>query len=306
MALETGWVERGQHDEGKDEDDSEYDCGHDYNEVCNQWFAPKTDVAALYYTPGDETVYVGLSSYAEDPITEMIQYARRCQGALIPAWRIHHWDGCRAGIDFDVLPQLKEYFVCLEMVMVHATAEEMLDSSLFGRLGEEYVQLVDPMDETTMRKFHQLSMQSEESEIPETKEFFKSAMDTKAFQERVRTWSQQVTFSWIWPDWCREQKHGFHGIPHPEEIWLGPKVDEKGEPYDMLSRKSFSGAIMWDFPVMTRFVPNKEHPWVSERLAKMPTFRPRIMFRPCQEKCWLPKRPSRSQRGRGGILRGGR
>lgn len=125
--------------------------------------------------------------------------------------------------------------------------EELVHSSLFGRLGEEYIQLVDPMDETTLQKFLRLTMHSEASKIPETKAFLKSTMDTKAFQEE--------------------------------------------------------GRITWEFPVKNRFLPNEQHPWASERLAKMPKFRPRIMFRPCKNQCWLPPpRPRRGQ-GREGVVR---
>jgi hypothetical protein len=294
VAWETGWIELGKY--GYDEEN------YDFWNVCNQWFAPTTDIVALYGSPGQRLDYQSLYGSprdSDDPILDMIEYARECQGALIPANRIRTW-GWSGVANFDVT-QLKEYLVCLEVVMIHVTMEGLVHSSLFGRLGEEYIQLVDPMDVITLQKFYRLTMLSKASEVPETNEFFKSAIDTKALQERAKTWSQRVTFCWIFHDWLEEEKRGFRGIPCPEEIWLGPKTDDKGEPYDMLSRRSFEGRTIWEFPVTDRFLPNEQHPWVSPRLAKMPTFRPRIMFRPCKERCWVPPTPPslRRRRGRG-------
>lgn len=285
VAFETGRIEQG-------------DWPGDRTRVNNQWLNPTTDIAALYW---DEPIDIHMYG-DDDPIPELFRYAPQCQGALITSGRFYPWDRVRGPImHHETLARLKEYFVCLEIVMIHATREEMLNSELFGQLGEEYCQLIDPYDSQTLQKFYQLS-NGVGAELSETKLFFHLALDTESFQAYVNEWAEDTITLWVWEEWEVIWKHEFAGIPEPENIWLGPRMNENG-PLSMLKPITYYGP---HFPCrldLERFSANKQHPWVREILFQIPKFHPRIMFRPCIKTCWV--KMERDPPGRGRYRRPG-
>lgn len=72
-----------------------------------------------------------------------------------------------------------------------------------------------------------------------------------------------------------------------EDVWIGPRDDENGEPLDMSSSVTYMVERLTYGEVIDsdRYSPNLAHPSVQEILRDMPTISPTIMFRLCMNDC---------------------
>ncbi|KAJ5489353.1 hypothetical protein N7539_004243 [Penicillium diatomitis] len=253
------------------------------------WSDATTDIVAQYWCPGLESVMFWPH---DEPDTYLFHYAPRYRGTLIAEARLSRaLRSPTPSADWSTLSQLQHCYVCLENpVMIHLTRKELLLSGLFGRLGEEFIQLVDPTDVSRLKKFHNLALTSSQ-QLPETLEFFEQ-LHTSTSQYKIHNWARETLIRWIYQEWLQAKQTSFVGIPHPERIWLGPRspgVDEK--PFNPMAPETYSKYSMWFHLSDTmHFLYDEKHPWVKEKLAKAPRFLPRIMIRPCIKRCWFPPR----------------
>ncbi|KAJ5370347.1 uncharacterized protein N7496_006439 [Penicillium cataractarum] len=276
------------------------------NYIKSVWSDTTTDIIAQYWAPGLESVV-----FWDDPDPEFFHFAETYSATMISELRLRMALSLDAmslssdTFDWANLRQLRECFVCLEEpVMIHVSRKELLVSGLFGLLGEEYTQLVDPMDTETLKKFHHLALTSSQ-QLPETIKFFDD-LSTPKFQSKIRDWTRTMMTRWIFYAWICADEEEYASIEYPEEVWLGPSepgVDEK--PFNPLKPDSYcyKGRFKSD---QTVFWYNEKHPWVQQKLAEAPRFYPRIMIRPCITRCWLPRTPPRRGRARGHYRAGGR
>jgi hypothetical protein len=176
----------------------------------------------------------------------------------------------------------KSYMVCLKMISLHVTDEEAARSGLFGRLVEERVQLVDPFDEETIRKFHNLwSHGPPEDAAPA--EFFDLALSKKErFHDRIKQWGDNVEKVWVATKWLQLKRRSANA-GKSDEIWLNIGEEGGGSPSTMFIN-------LWRFNI-SQCAPNKDHPWVKSVLDSIPEFRPMIMFRLCRQECYPPNLP---------------
>ncbi|EPS32127.1 hypothetical protein PDE_07086 [Penicillium oxalicum 114-2] len=269
------------------------------------WSDATTDIVAQYWCPGLENVMFWAHA---NPDTYLFHYAPRYQGTLIAEARLKN--ALRApspNTDWRTLAQLQHCYVCLENpVMIHLTRKEMLVSGLFGRLGEEYIQLVDPTDAVRLKKFHNLALTSSQ-QLPETLEFF-NHVRTSTFQYMIHNWTRETMMRWIYQEWLQAKETCFAGVVHPERIWVGPRSpDVDGRTFNPMAPETYTRYSMWFHLSDTlHFSYDDKHPWVREKLARAPKFYPRIMIRPCIKRCWLPSTPPRCSRPRGHYRAGGR
>jgi hypothetical protein len=175
---------------------------------------------------------------------------------------------------YDLLEHRKDYLVTLIIVNLHVRVDQAASSGLFGRLAEERVKLVDPADEETIQKYHHLwSLGPQDDQEPAA--FFKLALSTKLLQDRVKIWGNYVGRQWLRHKWSQVLDENITNIKEPDKVWLeapgdGDKYDEPEDPEIMLPE-----------------YPNKDHPWVKKTLEGMPQFSPMIMFRLCEDKCYI-------------------
>ncbi|KAK4124796.1 hypothetical protein N657DRAFT_554909, partial [Parathielavia appendiculata] len=177
----------------------------------------------------------------------------------------------------------KLYYVVLTIVEIHMTYYEAAHAGVFGRLGEEPIQLVDPRDTTAVARLRDVWRRHRlPSEEPEHAEFFSRAVDSaEAYCARIEQWRQELETVWIWYK-CQELR-----VPNEtlSEIWPDPNRPA-GHPVHLAFAFPFRrpGAPT-SSALYNRRGPNKEHPWVQAQLALMPRFEPALMFRHCARMC---------------------
>jgi len=187
----------------------------------------------------------------------------------------------------DHLALWKDYFVTIQLVKLHVSFEQVLESGLFGRLGEECIQLVDPFDKDKIHKYFEL-WQSGPQQDEEPRTFFEKALSTAQFHENVKTWRDEVDTIWLRHKWYCAKETDFAGIEQLNQIWLERKPGENSNCElieDVFER------INGSLEHQRQLYLNRDHSWVKEMLKEMPRFVPRIMFRFCPKKCYDPKEP---------------
>ncbi len=155
------------------------------------------------------------------------------------------------------------YYVVLAVVEIHISDDEVARAGVFGALGEEPVQLVDPRDTATVGKFRD-AWGRRQSPLPEpdVAGFFRRATDeADAYRARVEQYASDLEKVWLWNK-CFEL-----GVSEEAraEIWPSPRLN--------WSRRAL----------------DREHPWVRTQLALMPRFEPALMFRHCSLRCGTPR-----------------
>jgi hypothetical protein len=160
------------------------------------------------------------------------------------------------------------YYAVLAFVEIHISAEEATRAGVFGVLGEEPIQLVDPRDTEKVAKFrdvwsrHQTGL-FQDKEEPGVAEFFTAVVDdAEAYSARVEQWRRNIEKFWLW---------GIE-LEIPQETNL--------EVWPILTTPSDENSPGW-YVGMNRRELNREHPWVKTQLALMPRFVPALMFRHC-------------------------
>jgi hypothetical protein len=243
-----------------------------------------------------------------DPDVYLFHYAARYRATMIAETRLR--SALRSSSDdsdWMILAQLKDCYVCLDdPVMIHLSRKEMLLSGLFGHLGEEYIQLVDPTDTATLKKFQELALTSSQ-QLPETLTFFEQ-LHTSTFQHKIHNWTRDTMTRWVYREWLNAKESNFGGISHPERIWFGPRAPGvDGKPFNPLAPASYNKFGKWfNMADVLHFSFNEKRPWVKEKIALAPRFYPRIMIRPCIKRCWIPRTRPRRGRPRGHYRAGGR
>jgi hypothetical protein len=188
----------------------------------------------------------------------------------------------------------KLYYGVLEIVEIHMTHYEAAHAGVFGRLGEEPIQLVDPRDTAAVAAFRDVWRRHRSpSEEPDVAELFSYAVDSaEAYRAEVEQWLRELETVWIWYK-CKELR-----VPDAtlDRIWPDPNRPT-GRPIRLLfpfpnGRRQRNPT----FPSENTAVLNWEHPWVREQLEQMPRFEPALMFRHCPHMCGLSSKPRPTQR----------
>ncbi len=223
-----------------------------------------------------------------NPLPYFQWLANQAAAASISAELLHPFDGGlgNSTIDLEDVKYFRPhnlYYVVLAIVEIHLTDHEAAHAGVFGRLGEEPIQLVDPRDTATVARFRDVwRCHHLPSEEPDIAELFSRAVDSaEAYRARVEQWRQELEKVWMWRK-CREL--GVRGETLAE-IWPDPNRPTGGP---FIFPFPFSFRIDW-----ARQVRDREHPWVRAQLALMPRFEPALMFGHCSRMCAVPRNPVR-------------
>ena len=214
---------------------------------------------------------------------------------LLNGWFV--WDSffwSRKHEAFDLLNAAKgPYLVVVRTVGLHTGLDIVLQTSLFGLLGEERVRVVGAADKAAIQAYHDLWAKGPQDD-QEAASFFDHALQRHEIHwlPHVQAWQWTLEVAWLRHFWpygpnmdkvCRAESNS---------IWRGLTV-----PYE---------SVLPGFDNIERRKPNREDPWVAEKLQQMPQFQPVVMFRLCHKECYKPPRPrSPPVRGRGHGARGG-
>jgi hypothetical protein len=234
---------------------------------------------------------------APDPLPSFQWLANQAAAASVSAELLHCFERDRDNSPFPMTTinhkQVKYfsphllYYVVLAIVEIHMSDHEAAQAHVFGALGEEPIQLVDPRDTAAVARFRDAwrchRMPSEE---PDLADFFSRAIDSaEAYCASVEQWRQELEKVWIWHK-CSEV-----GNDARAEIWPDPN-------------RPTGAAFTFPFPTLpfrpvdwSRRELNREHPWVQTQLGLMPRFEPALMFRHCNRMCGLPPKPGPAVRG---------
>ncbi|TDZ35742.1 Secreted protein [Colletotrichum spinosum] len=260
-----------------------------FNSLRCQQLDPTRDIVHLHW----HSAYAEASSFDEDDVSPL-QRLRECAelgvGVSIMADLLSSfWQyrprrigsiPCLSPSDveiFRLLSSFKDAHVCLAMVNLHVTREQVARSSLFPTP----IQLVDAFDHPTLEAMHQLLLakrSANEEELGDTQahSMFAQILDRESFQQRVRSWTDEVTHIWLWhrytQSWSSIMNESHRVTEPPQTSWPSP-------PY---------------FIKMTGRTWNRFHPWVKAEIDAMPKFKPVIMFRHCLKDC--PKGSGRFRR----------
>ncbi|KAK4247526.1 hypothetical protein C7999DRAFT_14464 [Corynascus novoguineensis] len=247
------------------------------------------DVVHLHWHRGyDRHVYL---PGAPNPWPSFQWLAKRAAAASLSAESLHpfNYDGNNKAFSPSTTIGYEEveyfspqvlYYVVLAIVELHMSDSEAAEAQVFGALGEEPIQLVDPRDTASVRRFRDVwrcRQSRPPSEEPDLAEFFSRATDSAgAFCERVEQWRQELEKVWMWHK-CLQLS-----VPGDvlAEIWAEPAGP--------------AGAPIFGFPTVpsrpihwTRRELNRQHPWVQTQLGLMPRFEPVLMFRHCNNMCGI-------------------
>jgi hypothetical protein len=251
------------------------------NAIFDQWFSPATDIVHLNWDPN----YDSILQTRSNPISFFLWLASKGIAASINAELVHPFDPPPyygdTSEDFDLLDHRKDYLVTLRMISLHVDKDLAIRSGLFGRLGEERIKLVDPADKVAMIRYHEL-WAAGPREDQEPAAFFEGALSTESYLERIKKWNEELDRLWLRRKYLRAEETNFTSIEDPEHVWLEHRRDKNGRPIDYQLSPFGARMKVW--------FPNTDHPWVKKEMEQTPRFTPRIMFRLCQQKCYMPKR----------------
>ncbi|KAH8808738.1 hypothetical protein F5884DRAFT_380663 [Xylogone sp. PMI_703] len=232
------------------------------------WFSPTTDIVHHNWNEGENP----FRPCRVTPFSFFQTVAATAIAASIDKSFLHKLNGNDTNFspyidkDLTLLEHQKHYFVTIYMVTLHVSIAQAARSGLFGRLVEERVKLIDAADTKTLHKYYYLWLEGPR-EDEEPAEFFNLALSGNRFQGPVLDWREGNNVQWIGHKW---KNGGKDSAENPEQVWFNPEKDD-----------------VW--PKVTPFgVPNINHPWVKKTLEDIPRFTPMIMFRLCEQKCFLP------------------
>ncbi|KAI1860817.1 uncharacterized protein JN550_011279 [Neoarthrinium moseri] len=172
----------------------------------------------------------------------------------------------------------RQYHVVLAIIEIHMSEyAAAAQTQVFGTLGEEPIQLVDPRDTATIVKFRDAWRTGQHLDEPEIAKFFATVLDSaETFAASVQQWLQELEMAWIWHR-CNmlgvtEQGRNELWTPDPS-AWSGGHI-QPPPPQLFQMRNRWAGRKL-----------NRESPLVQTQLQRMPRFVPALMFRHC--KYWL-------------------
>ncbi|KAH8812359.1 hypothetical protein F5884DRAFT_785183 [Xylogone sp. PMI_703] len=239
----------------------------------DRWFNPTTDVIHINW---DGIVHL-MNNDTFNPMRHFLWNATKsCAPAsimadLVGGGLVDNYSCAWNNPAFDLLKGGKEYTVTLQMIDLHVTLDQAIDSELFGRLGEERVKLVDADDEETILKYHELWGAGPYMKYDPTA-FVEIAVSPRMLHKKIKTWNEALETKWLRNQWYHTEDKQL--VACPDLIWLGCEADQTEDATGIWNaRTTYS-------KVLAR--PNKDHPWVSKMLETMPVFSPVIMFRFCE------------------------
>ncbi|THV46624.1 hypothetical protein BGAL_0372g00150 [Botrytis galanthina] len=263
----------------------------------NPWFNPGKDILHLNWEP-DHADCWALSDDGS-PHRTLIAYAKMARGGSFMAALVHRFRKIPTGLGLDVhwflteprihdtkrnfplIQQMNGFKVCLTVMIIHATAKQVVDAQLFGSAAAP-VQLVDTSDRETIRRMYDLWLTTflDDAKLkdPEPEGRFEEMILTPDdFEARVCKWHEGYECNWLWYKWSQKYRLGtLNSIDSPGDVWIEP------------DRSHIALPNMGPYPP-DRWVRgqelNRAHPWVQSILDEMPRFHPVIMFRFCEAKC---------------------
>ncbi|KAJ5096318.1 hypothetical protein NUU61_005674 [Penicillium alfredii] len=271
---------------------------HTNTKLSPRWFDSTTDIPTLLLFPGTDSAHYR----SKDSVPLLFDYAVQCQTAMIPAERVCMWEIPLGRPKWEILSQLKNWVICLQEVPIYVTRKDMIDSQLFGQLGEEHIQLVDPLDTATLQRFCDLVERSEAREGYQAQLFSKKPKDVKSFHVRVKEWMRNA----IW-DLVQAERFGEEWVfveSDPENTLLELQTRDKVPRQQSISKFS-NEEFRTFFAELAQLFPNDQHPKVQEVLASLLTLHPRIVFRPYITEYLLPFEIHRDSKGEEGRAGGG-
>ncbi|KAL5363080.1 hypothetical protein BJX96DRAFT_155143 [Aspergillus floccosus] len=125
----------------------EEECCRDMHLVEGRWFSPRLSIAFMYWKPVDTVD----TNWLLDMIPCLEWFADRCCAAGIDASFMHYFyieDGYASWKNrlLDTIAKRKDYLICMETIIIHASREAAAQSGLFGLLVDARVRLIDATD----------------------------------------------------------------------------------------------------------------------------------------------------------------
>lgn len=259
------------------------------------WFQPRLDTLLMYREDDQASVYRYQDHvFSKTMLKELESKARDtaiCSELINPFSSLHmDWE-FQPGMQYAPDSGWNDPLIILEVITIHAKKADVLAAQLFGKLADEPIQLVDPLEgegqigEAQIEEYRKLCYHSQVLQSSGTTMFFASnagdEIRAKIFRREVRIWMHECKARELWPKWKKAKAQGFFGIPRPETIWTAPA----GPALDMLDEGTLTAGTLDGSINVVKFGINEMHPWVRENLAGT-SFQPRLMFRWCGEACW--------------------
>ena len=269
--------------DGESTDDSSWDEWAD-SLLPRQWFSPARDIFHLSYDGDSDNGY--------NPIPDFLPFAAKCSKVSILTEILSgstsdlpsNWANTNYNL-LDKLDRQQEYLVTIDIVTLHVSFGQALNSGLFGGMVEERVKLINATDKNMIAKYHQLWSIGPQLDRQPHKFFEKAFSQTKPYDNEVQRWREVLETRWVRNKWVQIRNKKFLYLEDPEQLWLETRLDENSVPIDVW-------VGLWPgIDDQIRPVANPEHPWVKKVLKDMPRFSPVIMFRFCKENCYLHKGP---------------
>ncbi|KAJ5634873.1 hypothetical protein N7528_002715 [Penicillium herquei] len=257
------------------DNDREYPEWSDAPWLKRLWFDWKHDSVSLYWNLGAEDFDLrdysfGMEILAVDYFTWFVSQMRTGDPVILAdqiyCLRSSRHDRGREtyGEHQTALGIHKQYTLCIRVISVHMTVIQAFQSDLWGLTGEGLIQLVEPTDITRLKLFRRAI--SHEDEWAHS--FLEQVFDQKGFFARLGEWREKFRAQWVWNLWeaCALRSVFDEIGTHPEEVWLGPQVDENGNPLNLLEPSTYmlrlnESIYMLDDELWKL---NLDHPWVQK------------------------------------------
>lgn len=174
------------------------------------------------------------------------------------------------------------YLVFTSIVVIHANQSDAIDAGIFGRLGEEPVVLVDAFNAQRIAQYQDFVRThcNPTKQDPAAASFFDACVNGTPKVHYVET--PQELMQDLEVRWLLQSEIGEKDLPRSR--WLttpqsfeGREDDPAAMDYGDLPGRPFARQL-WQ--------PNRDDPWVQEKLSRMPHFHPVVMFRLCTQECW--------------------
>jgi len=261
------------------------------------WFYPGRDIISwsslsctLPYGPkalGDHSYFIKYSLQARDVVVpgELIFPFRY----LMPPKEMFNFKPNFNRTESDGFRVLNDFMVCLQIVTLHMSPEEALNSTISGRTGDSLVHLVDIYDAVQIKKISdEVKPQDANTEL-----IFDRLLQTETLHHEVDVWKEHAKLNWI----CRSFEN-YHADRSDEqfehdrrmklpsrELECFVKHPQDTSPGEVDHERWFKSYINHNPPRFDRFMFDMSIPWVQWAYNDVPTFRPVIMFRLCVRNC---------------------
>ncbi|KAI1880803.1 hypothetical protein JX265_001043 [Neoarthrinium moseri] len=257
-----------------------------FNRIRATWFYRHSDIVHLNWNDA-----YGL--YGDDPYSMSILNAYRSVSRAVSfmadATVGFDWSGkaptfFRPMFDSSVntfLEPRREYVICLSEIVIHATIEQVRASGTFECL-ETPVQILDPFDDhKAIAALYQLWKKGRPGDAKQAdyREMFDALLNPELFAKLLAKWRELVENNWLGHVWAGEAEKGtLSEIDMVEEVWRWRDSMRPGIPSPPVLDPELVDEELHRF--------NRSHPWVVSTLEAMPIFRPMMIFRHCERRCF--------------------